>query len=141
MQPVDPALQAREKRLPGPEGREQWRDWRLEGREEGGDVGERLHVEQALGAQEPQQHDDRDREQEAHEHQNVARAPGREDVDQQERDHGAQGAGDEDEREDGQRRRQVEAGGGAAGEADGEQHRQEERGHHPARLARRPREP
>ena len=82
------------------------RDRRLQGGEEGGDVGQRLHAEQPLRPQEAQQQHEGHGEQQAHQHQDVAGAAGGEDVDEHERDHASPGAtGIDDEGHEGERRR------------------------------------
>ena len=86
MEQVAAAAQAREERLAGPERRQQRRDRRLQRREEVGDVGQRLDAQQLLGLDEPQQQHEAGREQQPHQHQDVAGAPGRKHVDEQQRD-------------------------------------------------------
>jgi hypothetical protein len=57
--------------------------------EEVGDVGKRLDTQQPLGLNESQQQHDADREHQAHQHQQITRAPRRKDVDDGERASGA----------------------------------------------------
>ena len=82
MQPVHAALDSREERLARPERRQQRRDRRLQRGEEVGDVGQRLDAQQPLGLDEAQQQHDAGGEDQAHEHQQVARAPRRKHVDE-----------------------------------------------------------
>ena len=81
VQQVEAPLQAGEQRLAGPERRQQRRDRRLQCREEVRDVRQRLHPQQPLRLDEAQQEDDARREHQAHQHQEITRAPRREHVD------------------------------------------------------------
>jgi hypothetical protein len=76
VEPVEAAREAGEQRLARPERRQQRRDRRLQRGEEVGDVGQRLDPQQPLGLDEAQQHHEAHREQQAHQHQDVARAFG-----------------------------------------------------------------
>ena len=98
-------------------------------------------MHQLLRTNHAQQDDDAPREQKSHEHQQVTRAAGGKDVDEQQRACRANGHRDHREGNDRQRGRHVEAERRAARQADAEQHGRDEHDHHPRRLRNRPREP
>ena len=83
VQQIAAALQSGKERLAGPERRQHRRNRGLQRRKEAGHLRHRLHLEQALGLQEPQQHHEAHREDEPHQHQDVAGPSRGKDVDQQ----------------------------------------------------------
>jgi len=134
------ALQAGEERLPRPERRQQRRDRRLQRREKVRQVRQRLDLQQLLGPDEAQHDDQARREQQPHQHQDVARPLGRKGVDQHQRRRGAGGHGDDRERHHRQERGDVEHHARAFCAADADQHRHHEDHDHPRRLHHGPQE-
>ncbi len=137
MQPVAAPLQARKQGFARPERRQQDGDRRLKVGEEPGDVGERFDAQQPLRLNHAEQHDEARREEQAHQHEDVPCAPGGKHVDEHERHRRPEGYGDDDEGKDGQHGGNVELRAGASRQTDADEHRDEERGHHPRRLADR----
>ena len=134
MQQIAPALQAGKQRLPRPERRQQGRNRRLQRREEIRQVRKRLDPQQLLRPDEPQHDHQAGREQQPHQHQNVARPPRWKRVHQHERRPGSSRDGNDRERHDRQQRGDVEHGARTFRAAHTDQHRHQKDHHHPRCL-------